>query len=144
MKPKDIIKRVYGKHFAAFSHLIDEFGRLQHSKLEEFKDDESLKLISDMAKDIVFGSYIENGISYMQPMGLQDMQPKKLLTEDKDFIDELAREVMKIYVALERPASFADSIKISRIAYKQAISMWKVRTEDLQGIIDGLNLKIKV
>lgn len=56
------------------------------------------------------------------------------LKENQNFLDDVAKEVMKVYVGVRPPTSFEDSLSIARVSYKQALAMLEVRENALVGI----------
>lgn len=56
--------------------------------------------------------------------------------EDRVFVDEIATKVLLEYIRHQKPTSFEESVQVARVSYKQALAMLKVKTEQLNGIIE--------
>ena len=60
--------------------------------------------------------------------------------DNKEYLDKVAIETMKMYLDKQRPTSFADSMTVARVAYKQAIAMLYVRDTQLQKLAEEVNI----
>lgn len=65
---------------------------------------------------------------------------EKDLEENEYFLDEVATEVMKIFIQQRNPSNFGDSVQVSRIAYRQAIAMLQTK-KNLSPLLDEVNTK---
>lgn len=68
------------------------------------------------------------------------MKVKKLSKEDHLFLDTVALEVLKVYLNGQRPNDFKQSIQVSRVAYKQALAMLKVKNDQLLEMSKEVNV----
>lgn len=143
MTIEDKIKNAYGPFYDRLYGIIDKYGRIQHSRIIDTGDRETIQQMFD---NTIYGmiEYTINGVDYIQPDSLQHLNPKPLTDEDKEFLDKTALELMKIYIGGQRPKDWSESMTVSRMCYRQALSMLDVRNKQLQSIIDETGLKYTV
>ena len=65
---------------------------------------------------------------------------KKQISDGKSFLDKTAIDITIEYLRTQKPQGFGDSMKIARIAYKQALALLFVREKNLISLADEANL----
>lgn len=65
---------------------------------------------------------------------------EQLILENKEFLDRVAIEVMKVYVSRQPPKGFTDSMSIARVAYRQSLALLEVRENELVNLAKEVKL----
>jgi hypothetical protein len=146
MTQQEIIQRIYGEYYEHNHTMIDEWGRMNVENVRTKYDDQS-KEFEIFCRDLRIRKFVWEGITYLQPEALSNLAPEptpQMTKQDLEFIDQIAIQTMLFYLHLQQPASFKDSLKASRVAYRQALAMWDVKTNGLQGLADEEGIKVIV
>lgn len=141
MTTDDKIKEAYGEYKDRLDGIIDKYGRIQVSRINQID-----KPIVDQMLQILpnFAEFKINGVQYIQPEQLLPLNPRPLEEWEKEFLDQAAQEIMKIYINKALPKDFGDSMAIARLSYRQSLALLEVKNKQLQDIIDESKMNYQV